>query len=1340
MATARNAIELESLVVRLSLDSKAFLANLSTVLGEVKALETVFSNIGGNATNLTNLAGATTSLGNAAPNINLLTKSLGGLMAKITSLNTQTAAITTFGNSMAGLGIQIAQLSGNAANMGTLTTNLGAFVTSLSAMGTNLPPAVGNLSRSLSGIGKFLEATAVVNFTKMAALPRALGRFFARFNKIAANINPDAYVAIGKAMSGLSGLIRAGGSIKDVSGMVNALNSAQGAVDRLVRGVAGVGSAKDLEKGIKGTQAVTSFLRAAGTANATAIGNLVQPVGDFFKMIGNVPFTQIAQASNVLWRLTNSLKGLSAVAPGNVVGMARGVQQAMGILNSITVSQGALQAARVMQQIGGAAKNMAAAGLLGTAGVRGGAGGGKGGGGGFFGNLLGGFASIPPAARDAGNSTRAMAYDLARLEYAGASASTSIFALRYGLLGLGVLGAFQFSQLDDALARAAAHARDFGRVNNDLMTRGVFDVSGKSLSSATANAKALDVLMTAGLNAAGAVNALANAEDFAVASGMDIPEATKKLTDLMHAMDFTGKTAEDFRNNMGQLSDMLVGVARQTGSTEEQMISAFTSRFLTASRVAKIGVQESIAILGVLSRGGEAFRGMKGGNLAARGIEQLSIQSVGGRQQWLAMLGEAAYDTTGQFKPLTELLTLLSEKMAGTGTEKFIAEMHKLGLGGVENLNAIEPLLRAVGGVKDMRAEMERLKGVTGDTANTIRGSFIGQLTVLWNNFSNLANVVGMRLAPMLYAITKPLSEAFFWFVKLNPAMQNLIIIAAALPIAFGPMRWVLMSLISLAISPVVKLYQAFVLVGQAAYNLGYVVGNFVYNAFTNTLSYAVGGVKNLALAFFYVGKATMDVFGSVKDFFMGTVSFTVKIGEFFAYLGKVALAGLVNVLTGVLGLLTSIAGALVAVMVLPIIFAAVAAPIATLIIGVGQLAALIGVGMARAWEAFKSGAASSLTWVASKVADINTGLGRMWSTLKEGLAVAFSNLAVTLTHIAGLLWNFRENARVIFNWIGKFGVRPFEDIMAASFKMVEAVAANFWALTKAIGTSVWSVGMGIFRSLTNIFGAAFTWIRNEFWNMAWDLGVIFGTVMKNVMHNFMILSDAAFAIWGMRVKELMENPMGRTFATKEHAEAFNAAWKATEATEIEQALKKLRGPLDKMDTSKLSTDFESLGVFMAGAFTGPAAKKIWEAVGRDIVTSFSDAFKQMNPILAAFFDLAKSPIWAELGVKLNFATPTLKEAMESFKKAMGIVDKTEMGAGTGPSLENLSGSFSMQQGSMNRFIYQSEELARIDYQQLVELKLLNRNIQMALAQRGVGVDGNKTPPTVIKKMPTLLD
>ena len=356
------------------------------------------------------------------------------------------------------------------------------------------------------------------------------------------------------------------------------------------------------------------------------------------------------------------------------------------------------------------------------------------------------------------------------------SANVGLTTLKLTLVGFIGFGVRTFALMDDALVTTMAHMRDWNQSTRGVLERGITNVAMNSSSSVTEMAKALDILTGSGMNAAMAVKALAISNDFAAASHLPLEEATRKLVDLQRSLGLESNNVEEHYARMTHLSDLFVASAQRSGSTVDQLTSAFSGRFITTMRMARISAEEGLAILRMYSETSPAYRGVHGGDVAGTAIQHLMYNNVQNKRIWDQM-GVSIYNANGQMRSMVDIVGDLSGKYKGMTEQQIVATMTLQGIG-PKVAAAIAPLITGTASerLKELVKELQNVDGIAALTANMMRKGFGEQMKILWGLVTMLSAEIGKALAPAITYLATSLGNAIRWFQQLNPAVRSLIV------------------------------------------------------------------------------------------------------------------------------------------------------------------------------------------------------------------------------------------------------------------------------------------------------------------------------------------------------------------------------------------------------------------------------------------------------------------------------------------------------------------------------------------------------------------------------------
>jgi TP901 family phage tail tape measure protein len=877
--------------------------------------------------------------------------------------------------------------------------------------------------------------------------------------------------------------------------------------------------------------------------------------------------------------------------------------------------------------------------------------------------------------------------------------------------------------------------------------------------------------MSAGM----ALNAMSTAENFALASGMGMEHATKRLADVQRALGLNSTNVEDHFRNMTKLSDSFVAIAPKVGSSVDELSGAFQSRFVGAMDAANMSVEEGIALIGALSTLGERYRGRTGGEYAARLLGVTSVLNMNNMRQWEALLGEKIYDQKGKMKPMADISDLLTERLGSLGNEKRVAQIVGAGFKS-ENVNLLNALIGIGPQIRQLQADLQNVGGVSAKAADMMRRTFMGQMTTLYNLAINVASVVGERLAPVLFVFTDAIASAAQWFTKLNPALQNFIVIAGLAAVAAYPLYLSLMYIGGLALAPFFMIGSAFMLIGRTAVTAAMAIARFginvasfvasaVITAVTGTISIVKGIYSTLVTintvvldafksvvaaamavgnamwhAFAFVAMHAMQMLVDVAVFLTSTFRQMMNmvkglIGSMVSLLGTVlyhGIAAIGSMLLGILPLIVSIVSVLV---MLPVIFfaaavaaTAFAAVVTTIGIGIAQFGAMIGAGIVAVWVGLKAAVAGAFAWVMDRMDKMREAASNVWSSFKGGAARALVSVGDALHKMAGFLWNFRENIEKVAVWWKANWENAIKDIGNIIVAVIESTVENAIRVFSSIGTALYMVfepiGVLIVRLLTDVF----VWVGTN-WDRLWsDAGTAFRTFVSNMAHNFsqlFPLIDALANYIQLRLTKFMYMDALGTYNAWEKQYRERIALEVSRIVEPDKYIhpkekRTFKGPFD--DMGKTQTRWGDLAGRFGDSFG--AFGDTFGGVGKQIWSLFGGTLDDLSPMLGKEGVKTKAP-WADLFKSFNLAMPA--DAMGSLMNAFFGPTKTVKDAsGAGELIGKGGPGWQFRQTSMARMEVGGDEAIAIEFQQLSVMQAIQRDTAVIAA-------ANKKEPPVLK-------
>jgi TP901 family phage tail tape measure protein len=305
-----------------------------------------------------------------------------------------------------------------------------------------------------------------------------------------------------------------------------------------------------------------------------------------------------------------------------------------------------------------------------------------------------------------------------------------------------------FAQFDDAMVGSTAI---MSGVTEDL--RGQMEAVAKetSLASTTSArdlAEGYYFLASAGRDAAGAMQAVATVDSFAIAGRMNMAKATEYLADAQSALGLRSTNAAEDLRQMQRVSDVITMAANKANASQTQFSDSLTTKTGPALRAINKELEEGMAVLMAY-----ADQGIKGAN-AGEKINVLYRDLAGAFREngaaW-SRAGIALYDARGQMLPTADLLGQFEEKFGNLPPKTLAMQMAMLGLNG-EVTSAIQPLLGLSSTIRKYEADLKNAKGATEDVKEKQMKSFSAQLKLTANLVNVLAIEVGSYLVPALLA------------------------------------------------------------------------------------------------------------------------------------------------------------------------------------------------------------------------------------------------------------------------------------------------------------------------------------------------------------------------------------------------------------------------------------------------------------------------------------------------------------------------------------------------------------------------------------------------------------
>lgn len=1346
-----------------------------------------------------------------ASNVDALAKSLSGLAtldsAALTSVGDAVGkTINVIGKAVADSKLHLASVKGAFENLQLLPPVLQAFSgLNLSGM-SNVRVAVedlfgGSAMRDLlvdSKIGSAAVGTAVTNLSSLAGALRILSR--TKLGNIG-DVNQtlfDLFKAgtLAKTL-GTSGLTEEGpvAAIMSLRRLATALNvfskldlaeatARMGAIatpiSTLATGLAGLGTVSGvLEKvasSLKtlariGTEAFGKRIDLIGTSIqglATNLGGLsgVKISGvlpDLDKLVvwvaafKDVPAVAINRLAKISTAIAPLGPALTALSNANMTAALANGQQLMKWLTTFNAINPA--SVTVISKMGQALAGMAN--FLTAAGAAGG-------------NLPPIINNISTSAGGAGGPVRRLTNSMGGLSSATTAASGSVRVLKYGLVGLAAVSVAIFAKLDDQLTHTLAHMQEINKepmsVNRPVVEAGIRNIAFSTPTSMSELAKGFDALARSGKNASMAIADLEVAESFALISGMKVGDASKRLSTILGSFGRDVVDPEEHLKRFGKLGDIITGTAFKSNTTATDLANSLNDKVVSAARAAGIEMEDVVAMMGAYARAGTPMQ--EAGDRAARAINELNLRTSENEIRWQIFLqntagidgvAESIRTTTGALKPMDQLLEMISKRFAGLSPRQSAATEKLLGME-MRSIVAIRPLIDQFAHMRELKEQFGGFEGVVKEIARIIRQDFLNQLRILWNQISGVAYIIGQALGPALEVVTNTLGVALKAFNSLNPAIRNLAVYAVFAATGLWLLRTPLMWL-------AVQGYRAFVLmmVGISKF-AGAVVGVGISSV--RVLKDALVGLAKAIIstwsmipivfgsifsfldrAVVVVATVALDTISAVVDgliylekhgvrMIIGTVSSAYSILRTgFTSTVNAVIAGVMSLVAGIIPLFVTL------IIWIPLLVAGFSF-VVTSAISLGQVFKAVFGSISLTWDHMRDKAGKVTRGIAEAFDSAGRSIVGMWDNFKGGAAEAFDSVVARIKVLAGFFWNFRENMKIIIEWLKVNWRNAAEDIGRFLVSAIEASVKNIVTLL----SFAFQVGKDTFGTIWEEMGwialSVFNGIGRQWKNMLGDMGAVFKAFAFAFLENFVTILGKTKDVtkYGIlryeygqpkeisseitRLQKIVDanvkEGLGEHLSTK--AIKQKIARYESQLEELKGMEKGLFdgfvGPGDYLEGTKFKTDFGPMRKDFGRALGG--AKGSFSSLGERIADLWKGV-SLVNPF-APPGEGYKAP-WQKLIDSFN-TKGSPGGIMEMINKVLNPTPGSPEGVGGQPGRGGPGYTF--KQISESRYMLGGPTAELLDYQQLQTLKSIDdktRNTANAANRIVAILEGGPTRP-----------
>lgn len=304
---------------------------------------------------------------------------------------------------------------------------------------------------------------------------------------------------------------------------------------------------------------------------------------------------------------------------------------------------------------------------------------------------------------------------------ATAAASMAAGAAIVGIGAASIATGSEFeAAMDSTAATAGATAAEYQMLRDAAM-----DMGRTTSKTATESAQALEYMALAGWSVNDSIKGLPGVLRLSEATGLDLARTSDLVTDSMSALGVE-------IDGLNEYLDLAAAANNKSNQTAEQLMEAYIGVGGTLKGL-NIPLAESGAALGVLANRG--IKGSEAGNALSATIINLTT-GTGLAGKMMEKIGLKAFDDTGKFKGLKNVLVELNGKLADMTEEEKNATL--AAIGGKQHVDAMNDLMSGLNtevaeGVSEWDSLADSLENSTGaleKMADTKMDNLTGDLAI----------------------------------------------------------------------------------------------------------------------------------------------------------------------------------------------------------------------------------------------------------------------------------------------------------------------------------------------------------------------------------------------------------------------------------------------------------------------------------------------------------------------------------------------------------------------------------------------------------------------------------
>jgi TP901 family phage tail tape measure protein len=375
------------------------------------------------------------------------------------------------------------------------------------------------------------------------------------------------------------------------------------------------------------------------------------------------------------------------------------------------------------------------------------------------------------------------------------------------IAGIGAASVKTAMDFESQMSRVGAIAGVTGKGLEPLSAQ-ARELGANTVFGASEAAAGMENLASAGFGVNEIIGAMPGLLNLAAVSGGDIAASAEQAAGAYRAFGMTNAS------EMTHIADVFARAAADTNAEAADMGEALNYVAPVAHGLG-ISMEETAAAIGVMSDAN--IKGSQAGTTLRGALSRLTKPSKA-MTEVMKEYGLSFYDAEGNMLPLQDQLGMMKEKFAGLTQEQKAHAMTTLfGQNSVSGMLALVD--RGPEAFGKLTKSLENSDGASAKMAEEMNDNLAGKVKSMKSAMESAAITIGTALAPNIGRLTDKIRDAAKWFDNLSPKQQQMIIKAAGIAAAVGPVVLIIGKLTSgvgKALQTFPKAAKAFSAMGRA--------------------------------------------------------------------------------------------------------------------------------------------------------------------------------------------------------------------------------------------------------------------------------------------------------------------------------------------------------------------------------------------------------------------------------------------------------------------------------------------------------------------------------------------